>query len=111
MAQESLWSSKYFIPKWRLKFSDQFSVKLQISLWVSRVPYFIFCASHFLTDESRSNYVVLVSGLAFGQPDLDPVPMQLFLEYVTGFLGGSEVSATLLAVESFSVPHLDLLTS
>lgn len=38
----------------------------------------------------KGRFVVLVSGLQFGDPKNNPLPTQMFVDYVTGFLGGSQ---------------------
>jgi len=38
-----------------------------------------------------AQYVVLVSGLAFGHPKADPLPVQLLVDFLSGLLGNSTV--------------------
>lgn len=48
-------------------------------------------------------YAVLVSGLQFGEPTHNPLPTQMLVDYITGFLGGESDHQVCAKIETFII--------
>ena len=59
------------------------------------------CSCCKVAPKAPARYVAFVSGLSFGDPELDTVPASLMADYITGYVGSDAVR--------LMIPLLDVL--
>jgi len=70
-----------------------------VLLFLCPSPVVVMCTDEKKISGNKNNnkntYIAFISGLSIGMANRDPLPLQLMVDYLTGFVGSSQVRSIL----------------